>query len=247
MRPSSLAAPGEAASAASTRFAHSMAAPAGCSARWIGSTCLGWMHSFAPKPNCRAAARSARSRGSSSSCGVTPATGAARPAAREATAMRPAEYAKPSEPASVSRSRSSARSSVPKTSLATPAAKAIASTEATPRALSISASTCASGSAARTAAICSGDSAFGSITCVPPPCSSTRRSIANQPLATSLMRTTMRPRSAAFMSAIWAATASRARDLSSTATASSRSRTTASASLARAFAKRSGRLPGTNR
>ena len=57
-------------------------------AAWIDSTCLGWMHSFAPKPQARANARSASSFVSSSISGVTPATGGAIPAAREASAMR---------------------------------------------------------------------------------------------------------------------------------------------------------------
>ena len=49
MRPSSRAAPGDAASAASTRRAQSRAWALGRSAAWIGSTWLGWMHSLAPK------------------------------------------------------------------------------------------------------------------------------------------------------------------------------------------------------
>ena len=90
MRPSSRAAPGDAASAASTRSAQATASGAGASAAWIGATWDGWMHSLAPNPRRRAQARSAISRASSSSWGVTPATGPARPAAREATASRSA-------------------------------------------------------------------------------------------------------------------------------------------------------------
>jgi hypothetical protein len=63
----------------------------------------------------------------------------------------------------------------------------------------------------------------------------------------SLMRTTTRARSAAEALAAQSAMASRALAFASGATASSRSSTTLSAPLASAFAKRSGRLPGTNR
>ena len=72
-----------AASAASTRRAQSSACVRRArSAAWIGATWRGWMHSFAPKPCRRDQARSASRRGSSSSCGVTPATGVAMPGAR---------------------------------------------------------------------------------------------------------------------------------------------------------------------
>ena len=61
-------------------------ARSGASAAWIGATWRGWMHSLAPKPWRRDHARSASRRCSSSSCGVTPATGAGRPATRDAIA-----------------------------------------------------------------------------------------------------------------------------------------------------------------
>ena len=58
MRPSSRAAPGDAASAASTRPAQATACGVGASAAWIGATWAGWMHSLAPNPWRRAQARS---------------------------------------------------------------------------------------------------------------------------------------------------------------------------------------------
>ena len=83
MRPSSWAAPGEAASASSTRRARSTACVVGKSAVWIAATWAGWMHSFAPKPCRRDHARSASRRASSPSSGRDPAdrggdTGASR-------------------------------------------------------------------------------------------------------------------------------------------------------------------------
>ena len=90
MRPSSRAAPGDAAVGGQHPRGPGDRLGVGASAAWIGATWAGWMHSLAPKPWRRAQARSASSRASSSSWGVTPATGAGSPATRDATASRPA-------------------------------------------------------------------------------------------------------------------------------------------------------------
>src|SRR6185295_4965443 len=108
IRPSSRAAPGDAASAASTRRAHSTDSALGARAAWMGAIWRGWMHSLAPKPCRRDHARSASSRCSSSSWGVTPATGAARPATRDAMVIVPAACTRASALSVMSRSRSSA-------------------------------------------------------------------------------------------------------------------------------------------
>ena len=80
----------------------------GARAAWTDATWRGWMHSLAPKPWRRDQARSASRRCSSSSCGVTPATGVARPATREAMASALAACTSASELSAMSRSRSSA-------------------------------------------------------------------------------------------------------------------------------------------
>ena len=85
MRPSSCtAAPDAAWLAATTRRAQSSSVALGRSASCTTATWRGWMHSLAEKPWARARASSARSSASSSMATVTPATGAAMPAARDA-------------------------------------------------------------------------------------------------------------------------------------------------------------------
>ena len=198
MRPSRRAAPGDAASAARTRrrpvdgrFA------SGESAAWMGASpagdeCTAWHRNRcdAPRPDRPEGATS------SSSCGVTPATGGARPASREARTSRLAAYSRPSGCSWISRSRSSAKSRVPKTRRDTPSLAATASTFATPAAVSIKASTPQPGSAARRRATACEDSTLGSMSMpTPTPCSHRASSSSKAAEPTSLTRTTARARS----------------------------------------------------
>ena len=153
---------------------------AGRSAAWIGATWRGWMHSLAPKPWRRDHARSASRRSSSSSCGVTPATGAGRPATREAIASgwpHRRGHRRLSVDVEVEVERVVERA---EHQAATPSAPATCSTLATPRALSISASTRASGSDGPHGLHLRADSALGSITLAMRASRSSRRSSANQ-------------------------------------------------------------------
>ena len=221
----------------------------GASAAWIGATWRGWMHSLAPKPWRRAPARGRpAARASSSSCGVTPATGAASPATRDAMASRLAACA-----------RRSGRRRCRQVEVE----RVVERAEDQPR-----------DAAARRQRLDVGDAARAfdqrqhrapgqapahgaeRVRALRPwaasrrrgrACASSRRSSANQGDAASLMRTTSRVALGRGGRPHHCAIASRAAALARRRTASSRSSTTASAPLASALAKRSGRLPGTNR
>ena len=249
MRPSSWAAPGDAASAAQhaprpvERLWRSAPARRG-SARPGAGGCTAWRRSRGARDQ----ARSASSRASSSSCGVTPATGAAQ----AGDARRDRDAAGGSRGQAVAavgrcpRSRSSAKSSVPNTRRAR--RRRGARSAAWPRRARFRSARSTPQRRARrraAAATCAADSALGSITAA-------QRRLAQQPQVVG------EPRRGGVVDAHHDArpvgvgaplqpvrrSASRAPALASGATASSRSSTTASAPLASAFAKRSGPVAG---
>ena len=153
-----------------TRRAQASSAALGTSAAWIAATCFGWMHSLAPKPCARARAKSASSRASSSMSGVTPATGAGSPAAREASARRLAACVQAVGPPGRPPGRGRARSRWCRRPAAlTPSAAASASALSDAARAFDQRQHRAAGQAARTRATASAVSALGSITPAPGP------------------------------------------------------------------------------
>ena len=235
IRPSSWAAPGEAASAASTRRAQSTASALGLQ-RGVDRRDLARVDAQLGAEAVAARPRRGRRAGaaSSSSCGVTPATGAARPATRDAIAIGwRRRRGRPGCPRCPGRGRARSRACRRRGAHAVGGGDRCRRSR-TPRALSISARTLRLRHGGPNAlASWAADSALGSITLLDAGVAK-QSQVIGEPLGLGVVDAHDDARAVRGRRP-WptsCAIASRASALSSAATASSRSSTTASAPLA---------------